>query len=48
MSRMRTVLQRVKKASVSIGKEIVNSICYGLCVFLGIEKGDTEKDVNYL
>jgi len=45
---MRAVIQRVKKASVTVsGKQIAN-IGKGLLVFLGIGAQDTRDDLNYL
>ena len=43
---MRAVVQRVQKASVSIGGEITASIDKGLMVLVGGEVGDTEKDAR--
>ena len=45
---MRLVIQRVKKASVSIGGEEVSSIGKGLLVLVGVENGDTEEDMRWL
>ena len=45
---MKALLQRVTRASVSIGNEEVGRIGRGLVVFLGVVSGDTEKDVQYL
>lgn len=49
---MRAVVQRVKKARVSVtkagGSYEAGSIGRGLVVLVGVEKGDTEKDVEYL
>lgn len=45
---MRSVVQRVQSASVSVGGEIVGSIEKGLLVLLGVENGDTEKDAVYM
>lgn len=45
---MRTVIQRVTAASVSIGGQITSSIGPGLLVLLGIEDRDTADDVAYL
>ena len=41
---MRIVVQRVTRASVSIGGEMVSSIGRGLMVLTGVEAGDTEQD----
>ena len=45
---MRVVIQRVKKASVSIDEQIVANINQGLLILLGIENADTENDVKWL
>ena len=45
---MRAVIQRVEKASVEIAGEIVGETGRGLCVLLGIAKGDTEQEASYL
>ncbi|KAF2475519.1 D-tyrosyl-tRNA deacylase [Lindgomyces ingoldianus] len=43
---MRTVLQRVKSASVTVDGELVSKIGKGLLVLAAISKDDTEKDVE--
>jgi D-tyrosyl-tRNA(Tyr) deacylase len=45
---MRAVIQRVDSASVFVEGELVSSIGKGLLVLLGVEKGDSEKDVVYV
>ena len=45
---MRLVIQRVSRASVSIGGEIHSAIGPGLMVLVGIADGDTEEDVRWL
>lgn len=45
---MRAVIQRVKRASVTVGKKEVSKIESGLLVFLGIGKNDTESDLKYM
>lgn len=45
---MRLVIQRVKKASVEVGEKEVSKIKKGLLVLVGVEKGDTVKDVEWL
>ena len=45
---MRVVVQRVSKASVSVGNKKISSISKGLLVFLGIEINDSEKDILWL
>ena len=45
---MRAVIQRVRKASVSIENETVGAIESGLLILLGVEDADTEEDVEWL
>jgi D-tyrosyl-tRNA(Tyr) deacylase len=45
---MRIVIQRVKKASVSINENMVGNINQGLVILLGIENEDTESDIKWL
>ena len=45
---MRAVVQRVKHAHVIVQNEKVGQIEKGLLVFLGVEKGDNESDLNYI
>ena len=45
---MRTVLQRVSKASVTVEGKVVSSIEKGLLVLLGIEDADTKDDIDWL
>ena len=45
---MRIVIQRVKKASVSIDEQIVANINHGLLILLGIENADNENDIKWL
>ena len=45
---MRAVIQRVSKASVSIGGEIKSEIGKGVLVLLGIEEADTDQDIEWL
>lgn len=45
---MRTVIQRVKRASVKVHGSIVSSIGEGLLILLGIEAADTEEDIEWL
>jgi D-tyrosyl-tRNA(Tyr) deacylase len=45
---MRAVVQRVSRAQVSVGKEIVGKIGPGLVVLLGVSKSDTQADAEYL
>ncbi len=45
---MKALLQRVKKASVQVENEVLGEIEYGLLVFLGVEKTDTEIECKKL
>jgi len=45
---MRAVIQRVTKASVTIGGKINSAIDKGLLVLLGIEDADTDEDIQWL
>src|SRR3989339_466432 len=45
---MRTVIQRVKNASVSVDGEQISSIGQGLLVLLGIEDSDGLEDIDWL
>jgi D-tyrosyl-tRNA(Tyr) deacylase len=45
---MKIVLQRVKKASVETGGRTVGEIGRGICLLVGIEKGDTTADAEAL
>ena len=45
---MRAVIQRVSRAQVSVGDEVVGRIGPGLLVLLGVAKTDTRTDAEYL
>ncbi len=45
---MRVVIQRVKKAAVSIEEKIYSSIQNGLMILVGIEDADTLEDTEWL
>lgn len=45
---MRAVVQRVVRASVSVGGAQHSSIGKGLCVLLGVGKGDTDADTEWI
>jgi D-tyrosyl-tRNA(Tyr) deacylase len=45
---MKTVIQRVDSASVRIDGNEVSRIGRGLLVLVGVEKGDVEKDADFL
>ena len=44
---MKFVLQRVREASVTVGSKIVGKIGRGMLIFIGVEKGDSERDLDY-
>ena len=45
---MRTVVQRVSKASVTVDGTVVSRIQNGLLILLGIEATDTAEDIQWL
>lgn len=45
---MRIVVQRVKRASVSINNKLKSSISKGVLVLLGIEDSDNDEDISWL
>lgn len=45
---MVAVIQRVAKASVTIGERVISEINHGLLILLGIKKGDTEEQTEHL
>ena len=45
---MRSVLQRVSRAKVTVDGEVTGEIERGLLVLLGVAAGDSEKDAAYL
>lgn len=45
---MRLIIQRVTEAKVTVRGKEIGRIGSGLCLFLGIAKGDTERDADYL
>ena len=44
---MRVVIQRIARAEVRVHEEIVGSAGKGLLLFVAIEKGDTENDLDW-
>ncbi len=45
---MIALVQRVRASRVEVGGEVVGRIGLGMCVFLGVEKGDGEDDLDWL
>ena len=45
---MKIILQKVKKASVSVDNKIVGSIDKGYCLLVGVHKESAEEDAKYL
>ncbi len=45
---MKAVLQRVRSASVEVEGETVGAIKRGILVLLGVEKGDCERDADWM
>lgn len=43
---MKTVVQRVTRASVRVGGEVVGEIGAGVMLLVGVEKGDVEADAD--
>jgi D-tyrosyl-tRNA(Tyr) deacylase len=43
---MKCVIQRVRKASVTVGEEVVSTIGSGVVVLAGVEKGDSEATMR--
>ena len=47
-SSMRAVIQRVEHAQITIENLEQKSISWGMTIFLGIEAGDTQEDIDWL
>ena len=45
---MKVVIQRVTRASVTIGQQLFSSIGKGIPVLVGIQSDDTDEDINWL
>lgn len=45
---MRILIQRVKRASVTISGKIKSKIDTGLLILVGIEEADTKEDAEWL
>jgi D-tyrosyl-tRNA(Tyr) deacylase len=44
---MRLVVQRVSRAKVSVGGDVVGEIGRGFLALVGVESGDTDEDMRY-
>ena len=45
---MRSVVQRVTESSATVDGQITGATDEGLVVLIGVEEGDTDKDVRYI
>lgn len=45
---MRALIQRVNKGKVTAGGKVVGEISKGMVILLGVRKGDTEKEADFL
>lgn len=45
---MKAVIQRVRRASVKVGDEVVAEIGQGLLILLGVGRGDGEEEARWL
>lgn len=45
---MKVIIQRSKKADVSVKGQTVSSITKGLVILVGFTQGDTSKEIDYL
>jgi len=45
---MRAVVQRIRKASVTVGRDVVGSCGAGFVILLGVAAGDREEDADRL
>jgi D-tyrosyl-tRNA(Tyr) deacylase len=45
---LKALLQRVAKASVTVGDKVVGEIGRGLVILIGVDRNDTDKDATYL
>ena len=48
LSRMKALVQRVTRASVTVDSETIGSIARGLCAFVGVAQDDSESDAALL
>jgi len=45
---MIAVIQRCSRGKVTVSEKVVGEIDNGLVILLGVQRGDTEKDANFL
>jgi len=45
---MRAVVQRVKRANVTVDNKVIGEINHGILLLLGVEGDDDEKDLEYM
>ena len=45
---MRAVLQRCLAARVEVARQVVGEIDSGICIFVGIERGDETSDLDWM
>jgi len=45
---MKALIQRVSRCQVEVGGKVVSSVGKGMLVLLGVQKGDTPSDAEYL
>lgn len=45
---MKAVIQRVKETLLSVDGELISSIPFGLTVFFGVKRGDTQAQADYI
>ncbi|TKD66754.1 D-aminoacyl-tRNA deacylase [Flavobacterium sp. ASW18X] len=45
---MKTVVQRVSKASVTVEEQVISKIGHGVLVLVGITEDDTQEDIAWL
>jgi D-tyrosyl-tRNA(Tyr) deacylase len=45
---LKALIQRVSSATVTVEGDVLEAISGGLLVFLGLEKGDSDRDLDYM
>ena len=45
---MKAVVQRVKRTILTVDGQLISEIPFGLAVFLGVQRGDTREQADYL